>query len=161
MLTLDDFLCNKKLFFTTQNSFLCNKVFDWTLFRMIYHGDVFFLLRSYRNIITCRKKKNFVFIWHMFCFFFCITIFLYLILMLHTGNMLILLVVILAAKKIWFHLLVFTHLFDLQKLSLQLYWKNLKIFKFLKFRFNICKTSMKGCKISEKIQAYSRQHFQK
>ena len=52
--------CNVKLFVLTQNCFSCNtKCLFWASFRMMYHGDIFLLLRSNKNVITCQKKKSF------------------------------------------------------------------------------------------------------
>ena len=56
--------CNVKLFVLTQNCFSCNtKCLFWASFRMMYHGDIFLLLRSNKNVITCQKKKI-IFVWH-------------------------------------------------------------------------------------------------
>ena len=74
------------------------------MFRMLYHGNIFLLSRSNKNLITC--QKIIIFVWHKKLIpFFCITKFLYSVFTLRIGSMLIFFLVVLETKKLLNHLL--------------------------------------------------------
>ena len=96
---------NIKLFVSTQNYFSCNtKVLFWTLFKMLCHVDIFLLSRSNKNITTYQKK--YFYVTKNINFLFCVSQILCSIFILHIGNILIFLVLILGTKKLLNHLLL-------------------------------------------------------
>ena len=99
------FSCNIKLFVSTQNYFSCNtKVLFWTLFKMLFHVDIFLLSRSNKNIATYQKK--YFYVTQNISFLFCVSQILCSIFILYIGNILIFFVLILGTKKLLNHLLL-------------------------------------------------------